>query len=67
MVAGAAGVHGLPAVDERGRGVDSVITQHPAMEAWHAEDYSKSLQNAFKICSTAPDERFIKTSLEIEV
>ena len=46
--AGAAGVHGHPAMEEQSQGVESVTTQHPAMEAWRAQDCSKSRLNAFK-------------------
>lgn len=65
MAAGAAGVDGRPAAEERWRGLDSVTTQCPLMEVWHAEDCSKSLLNAFETVKFTGT--FVKNPFKTEV
>lgn len=53
MAAGAVGVLGRPAAEERCQGLDSVTTQRPAVGVLNAEDWSRSLPNAFRSITSA--------------
>lgn len=55
MAVGAAGDHGHPAMEEQGLGTDSATTQHPAVMACRAWDWSRSPLTAFKSMLTSSD------------